>query len=200
MNITAKSRYALKIMMDLADSSAAGKQQRHKIAARQGISVDFMDHIMARLRSHNLITSTRGRMGGFELGRAASAISLWDIFYAVEDNVFPVKCMDHSGCEFEDLCISYDAWTEVFQVIRSELSRKSLSEVVRKWQTKKHPLPVVSDLLSPAQVAQVAQVAHECKAPSRQASEKLVLPSFESPHAKAAPLQAPHKLNGEING
>ncbi len=55
LNFTAKSRYALKIMMDLAGTVDQGLQQRQQIAERQGVSLDFMDHILARLRSKGLI-------------------------------------------------------------------------------------------------------------------------------------------------
>ena len=162
MNFTAKSRYALKIMMDLADSKPVGKQQRSKIANRQGISVDFMDHIMAKLRSSQLIESTRGRFGGFELKQAPEEISLWDIFIAVEDNIYPVQCIeDHDACKFEASCISYDAWSDVFYSIKKELTSKSLAHMVEKWQKKKVHLKITPEATS-----------QECKAPSKGNSEK----------------------------
>lgn len=162
MNFTAKSRYALKIMMDLADSKLVGRQQRNKIAMRQGISVDFMDHIMARLRNKELIESTRGRFGGFELKKSAEEISLWDIFDAVEDNIYPVQCIeDHDACKFEASCISYDAWSDVFYSIKKELASKTLASMVQKWQQKKVHLKLNN---IPAN--------QECKAPSKGNSDR----------------------------
>lgn len=137
MNITAKSRYALKIMMDLAANEESGHQQRHNIALRQGISLDFMDQVTARLRNAGLVESIRGRSGGVQLAKTPIEISLWEIFVAVEDNLYPVKCLDHELCDLEDQCISVDAWNEVFLSFRQVLLKQSLHELVVKWKNKK---------------------------------------------------------------
>src|SRR3989338_4083143 len=136
LNITAKSRYALKIMMDLAVQEDQGHQQRHNIAQRQNIPLDFMDQITSRLRAAGLVSSIRGRSGGFQLSKATTAISLCDIFQAVEDSLYPVKCLEHEKCEFEQSCISIDVWDEVFTVLRNALSQKTLADSVGKWRTR----------------------------------------------------------------
>ena len=158
MNFTAKSRYALKIMLDLADLNLAGKQQRNQIAKRHGISIDFMDHILARLRHQQLIESTRGRFGGFELKRSPESISLWDIFTAAEDHLFPVQCVIDHTCEFEKSCISYDAWSDVFSSIEEVLKKRTLDELAKKWQKKKN---LIDQKNFPIHTG-------ECRAPSKQ--------------------------------
>jgi Rrf2 family protein len=131
MNITSKSRYALKIMIDLALNDGNGLQQRQNIAKRQGIPSDYIDHILARLRDHDLITSVRGRSGGFVLGRPSEEISAWDIFKAVEETVYPVQCLDESGCLHQDLCLSKPVWDDIFSGIENQLKEKSLKHLVR---------------------------------------------------------------------
>ena len=137
MNFTAKSRYGLKIMLDLADSSHSNKQQRNQIAQRHGISIDFMDHIMARLKKSGLIISIRGRNGGFQLNHPPEKVSLWDIFTAVEDYFYPVKCTQDNHCEFENSCISYDSWSEVVSGIKDVLEKKNLKQLVNQWNVKR---------------------------------------------------------------
>ncbi len=143
MNLTAKSRYALKIMMDLAAHAEQGHQQRQSIALRQSIPLDFMDQITARLRAKGLIESIRGRSGGFFLVKPPQEISLWDIFQAVEDNLYAVKCMDHESCNIQDSCISVDAWNDVYGLIRNALSQQKLSDSVEKSKrtSAKSPTP-----------------------------------------------------------
>ena len=137
MNITAKSRYALKIMMDLTNYAGSGCQQRQKIAGRHGIPVDFMDHILARLRAAGLIESIRGRAGGFQLKQDPDHITLWDIFYSVEDSIYPVRCIGEGvHCEAEHFCISHDVWDDVYATIRESLRSKTLSEIVADWRTR----------------------------------------------------------------
>ncbi len=162
MNFTAKSRYALKIMMDLADFNGEGLQQRQKIAARQGISPDFMDHIMARLRAHGLVTSIRGRQGGFRLEKSPDEISLWDIFSAVEEGLFPVQCVEDSGCQLEAQCIAHDAWLDVAHIIQVELVKRSLGDLLKKWQDKKDKQTAFSLL-----PALKLQENSECRGPRR---------------------------------
>lgn len=139
MNITAKSRYALKIMLDLASLAEEGVQAKLMIARRQGIPLDFMDQILARLRTSGLVTSTRGRNGGFHLARNPDEISLWEVLESSEDHIYPVKCAGGSEpCGFEETCISSEAWNGIYATIQQELSKKTLSDVLASWKAK-HP-------------------------------------------------------------
>ena len=186
MNFTAKSRYALKIMLDLADCQQAGKQQRNQIALRQGISVDFMDHIMARLRDGELIRSTRGRNGGFELKKSPEDISLWDIFTAVEDHVYPVRCLvEEDLCQLEESCISHDAWSDVALAIKKELAVKSLAYFIHKWRRKAANTGPLSSL-------QKYREPVKCSEPS---GRRLQNPP---PENAAAPVN--HKRGGIVKG
>ena len=125
MNITAKSRYALKIMMDLAIKE--GSSTRQDIAKRQGLSVDFMDHVISSLKADELIRTTRGRSGGLCLNREPSEISMWDIFSCVEDQIFSVMCATHEGCEIDSSCMSADVWKNIYRGIESQMRAQSLS-------------------------------------------------------------------------
>lgn len=124
-------------MMDLANPHNASRK-RKEISNQHGIPLDFMDHILVRLRQANLITSMRGRNGGLKLVRAPEDISLLDIFLAVEETFYPVKCMTMSSeCSAEPFCISHDAWTEVFADIQSILKQKTLAHLSERWNLKK---------------------------------------------------------------
>src|SRR5882724_9178077 len=111
-------------MMDLAVHEENGHQQRHNIALRQNVPLDFMDQITSRLRTAELLTSIRGRSGGFQLTKSPQEISLWEIFQAVEDSLYPVKCLEDEKCELELSCISVGVWEDVFKVMRNALSEK----------------------------------------------------------------------------
>jgi len=85
MKITEKTRYALKILLDIAYYNDAGPVQRRHIASRQSIPTDYMDHILTSLKNSGLLQSLRGREGGYHLCLSPEEISLWDIQNAVED-------------------------------------------------------------------------------------------------------------------
>ena len=133
MNITSKSRYALKIMLDLSQCAPNEHTHRTGVAERQGIPLDYMDHILSRLRERQLIASIRGRGGGYRLARPPAQIDVWQIFSAVEDGFKPVQCLDSShNCQVEAFCSSKDAWSQIAESIYSSLSGISLGNLVAK--------------------------------------------------------------------
>ncbi len=166
MNITSKSRYALKIMMDLTEHSSADEAavvQRSDIAVRQGIPLDYMDHILSRLREAGLLGSVRGRSGGYRLLRPADAVSVWEIFLAVEDGFQPVQCLEGGvGCVSEHVCSSKDAWGLISSAIRSALSGIILGDLVHRRELTKDLESLVSQ-------------TQECRAPKRRAGGSRLL-------------------------
>ena len=181
MNVTSKSRYALKIMMDLAAEAGSHGElsllgigsagdgpspviQRGAIASRQGIPLDYMDHILQRLRDAGLIASVRGRSGGYSLGRAADSITVHDIFKAVEDAWHPVQCLEGGeGCQAEHICSSKDAWSHISAAITGTLSGIILAELVEGPK---------SSTQNAAQGAAAWQGLYECRAPRRAPSRR----------------------------
>ncbi|MEZ4740960.1 MAG: Rrf2 family transcriptional regulator [Bdellovibrionota bacterium] len=160
INITSKSRYALKIMVDLAAHEQSGKQQRLDIAERQGIPPDYIDQILSRLRQSELVTSIRGRNGGFILGRPASEISVWDIFSAAEDTLYPVQCIESSNCLGGYLCSTRDIWLDLFSDLRKNLQKKTLAQLATLWK-KPEDLAMMTGF----------ETLCECKAPIKSGLE-----------------------------
>lgn len=158
MNVTSKSRYALKIMMDLADHGGEGLVHRGDIARRQGIPLDYMDQILVRLREGGLIDSTRGRSGGYRLAKPASEVSVLEIFSAAEDAFQPVQCLEGgTSCVAEHVCSSKDAWSVISGAIRGSLSGIILTDLVARGAGKGLTLPGIPASATP----------QECRAPKR---------------------------------
>jgi Rrf2 family protein len=153
MNFTAKSRYALKILMDLSIMESSGQQTRIEVSTRHGIPLDFMDQILARLKAADLIQTTRGRSGGMTLSKSPKDISLWTIFSAVEDNLYPVQCLENVGCIYDSDCVSKAIWADVFSGIESQLKSQTLERYVKQ-------VPQISNFMH-------TNTVHECKAPKR---------------------------------
>lgn len=152
-NTTSKGRYALKVMMDLCiHFEEQSPISRHGIASRQGISVDYIDQILARLRDAGLIESVRGRGGGFRLVTKPKDITLWDIFTAVEDTIYPVQCLDQDGCGDDEICISKGAWNKIFTDIRTVLQSNNLQDLTDSWtRDHKNPFPTRSSAVQRCQ-------------------------------------------------
>jgi Rrf2 family protein len=143
MNLTSKSRYALKIMMDLTHFRSEPLIRRSDIASRQGVPSDYLDQIMMRLRSSGLVDSVRGRSGGYRLGKDPAGITLWDVFSAVEDMIYPTECVStNHACDFESGCIAKSAWSEIFDAIKSPLMRMNLADIADRWADEHLMCPV----------------------------------------------------------
>lgn len=91
MNITAKTLFGLRTLMDIAFHDKGGPVQRRHIALRQGIPTDYMDQLLMRLRNHGFVHSFRGREGGYHLAVDPEAVTVWDIVQAVEDEGYVAK-------------------------------------------------------------------------------------------------------------
>ena len=130
MNLTSRSRYALKIMLDLSNSLDDQLVKRHDIVARQGIPVKYLDQILLRLRRGGLIESIRGRSGGYKIARGPQVITVWEVFRAVEDGLYPALCLDkQTKCDHQDYCSSSEPWHAIFNTIRSSLTAITLTDL-----------------------------------------------------------------------
>lgn len=139
MNLTSKSRYALKIMMDLAHFGATqALVRRSEIASRQGVPTDYLDQIMIKLRAGRLVESIRGRSGGYKLARSPESITMWDLFSAVEDSMIPVECLaSGEACDFETSCSSRESWKKIFLALKSSLGEITLAQLKRDWDRER---------------------------------------------------------------
>jgi Rrf2 family protein len=149
MNLTSKSRYALKIMMDLAHYGAIQPLvRRNDIAIRQGIPTDYLDQIMIKLRSGNLVESVRGRSGGYRLARDPLQITMWDVFSTVEGSMIPVECIGSGhACDFEASCSSKDAWNTIFSAVKVSLGSITLSRLASDWAAEAVGSKIIEGLL-----------------------------------------------------
>jgi Rrf2 family cysteine metabolism transcriptional repressor len=145
VNLTSKSRYALKIMMDLAHFGAnQALVRRSEIAARQGIPTDYLDQIMIKLRAGRLVESTRGRTGGYRLARSPEKITMWDLFTSVEDSMIPVECLaSGEACDFETSCSSRESWKKIFVALKSSLGEITLAQLCSDWEKERQETGVM---------------------------------------------------------
>lgn len=84
MRLSTKSRFAVTAMIDVALREKSGPVPLSDIAARQQISLSYLEQMFSKLRQHGLVESTRGPGGGYALGHRADSITVADIIGAVE--------------------------------------------------------------------------------------------------------------------
>jgi Rrf2 family iron-sulfur cluster assembly transcriptional regulator len=142
MRLSTKGRYAVMAMADLAGNASdpANPGERRPvaladIAARQDISLSYLEQLFAKLRRGGLVTSVRGPGGGYRLSRPSGDLRIADIILAVDEPIAATRCKSGSskGCTKTGArCVTHDLWEELGQQIHVFLSSVSLADVVER--------------------------------------------------------------------
>jgi len=135
MRLSTKGRYAVMAMADLARRQADQAERAialSDIAARQEISLSYLEQLFARLRRQGLVKSHRGPGGGYRLARAASATNIAEIVLAVDEPLRATRCgVKAPGCMMNgERCLTHDLWEETGRQIEAWLASVSLEDVV----------------------------------------------------------------------
>ena len=140
MNVTSKGRYALQVMLDLAQHSEDGFISLKTIADRQGYSVKYLESIIGSLKKAELVDSTRGKDGGYRLNRPATEYSAGEILRCIEDNLAPVSCIRAGTieCDRAAACMTVPMWKELDDITNAYLDTVTLANLVTgdRWRRK----------------------------------------------------------------
>ena len=132
MRLSTKGRYAVMAMADLAGRGGTQAVTLSDIAARQDISLPYLEQLFARLRRRGLVKSVRGPGGGYRLAHPAAETIVADIVTAVDEPLEAVRCTSASrGCmPSGERCVTHDLWDDLGRHIHDYLSSVSLDDVV----------------------------------------------------------------------
>lgn len=132
MKLTTRGRYAVTAMLDLSIHGEPGPVCLNEIAARQGISLAYLEQLFARLRKRGLVTSTRGPGGGYRLTRGACEISVADVIVAVGEDVDATRCGGARNCQDDEKCLTHELWADLTAHIEAFLDKITLGELCRR--------------------------------------------------------------------
>lgn len=143
MKLSAKTRYASRILLDLAVCGDSVPQRVVDIAERTGVTVPFIEQIIKPLKHAGLVLSKRGAAGGHQLGRPTDAISLGDIVRIMEGTAELSVCLSApESCAKSDQCPTRAAWKRATDAMLRELDTITLTDLMagsgcrQKSQTK----------------------------------------------------------------
>ena len=130
MRLTTRGCYAVTAMLDLALQPLDQTITLAEIAARQTISVAYLEQLFSKLKRRQLVASVRGANGGYHLARPAHEITVLEIIEAVNESVDATRC-DHKGnCQNGAMCLTHDLWQDLSSHISNYLERISLADLV----------------------------------------------------------------------
>ncbi|MDO4546593.1 MAG: Rrf2 family transcriptional regulator [Clostridia bacterium] len=131
MKLSAKGRYGILAMYDLASRQAEGPQPLKAVAERQGIPEAYLEQLMGKLRKAGLVNGTRGSQGGYELARDARDILVGEIIRTLESDFGSIKCLeDGVNCSRAHACPTYYVWKRVYDGLNGIVDSMTLKDLV----------------------------------------------------------------------
>ncbi len=133
MLISTKGRYALRVMIDLAEHQNSGFVPLNAIAERQGISEKYLESIIKMLVKAHFLTGLRGKGGGYKLTKAPEQYTAGSILRVTEDSLAPVSCLElqSSDCPRAHECRTLTFWKGLDKVINDYLDSVTLTDLIR---------------------------------------------------------------------
>ncbi|WP_294776040.1 Rrf2 family transcriptional regulator [uncultured Eubacterium sp.] len=134
MKISTKGRYALRMMIDLAQNQGDGYVSLKDIANRQEISKKYLEQIVAILNKPDILRTNRGYQGGYRLAKNANEYTVGDILRLTEGGIAPVSCLENSPimCDRADDCVTLPVWKGLYKVISEYVDSITLQDIVDK--------------------------------------------------------------------
>lgn len=131
IKITTKGRYALRMMVDLAEQETRNYISLKDVAGRQDISKKYLEQIVPALTQAGLLTTERGPLGGYRLARSPDQITAGDILRVTEGSFTHVTCVDVPGsCERSSECPTISIWQGLSDVVEKYLDGITLRDIV----------------------------------------------------------------------
>ena len=131
MKLSTTARYGLKAMSDLCTYSDSNKRpvSVSDIAARQNISVNYLEQLFGKLKRNGILESVRGAQGGYLLARPANEISIAEILDALDETFIFGSCQTEKGCENVITCPTFNLWRKVKISVDEILKTTTLKDI-----------------------------------------------------------------------
>ncbi len=138
MLVSTKGRYALRVMLELAQSQPDAYMPLPLIAQRQGISEKYLESIIAVLSRAGLVEGLRGKGGGYRLTRPTANYSVGEILRLTEGSLAPVTCLEgaENPCPRAGECTTLPMWQKLDDLINTYLDSVSLSDLLSQTDGK----------------------------------------------------------------
>jgi len=137
MKLSARTRYATRLLLDLALSQQGDTPRRTSLLSEStGITVQFIEQILRPLKQADLVTSVRGAAGGHILNRDPADITVGEIVRIMEGGVKLTDCvLDESLCERSGSCKTRSVWVRASKALEEELDSMTLANLMESPDT-----------------------------------------------------------------
>lgn len=139
MMISTRGRYALLLLLDLAEHQGNGYVALKDVAQRQEISKKYLEQIIPTLNRLELLHTTRGYQGGYRLAKPPEEYTLGDILRATEGSLAPVTCLEPADnpCSRQADCATLPVWKGLDKVINEYLDGITLQDILDQQDARR---------------------------------------------------------------
>lgn len=134
MFISTRGRYAIRVIVDIAEHSTGEYIPLKQIAQRQHISQKYLEGIMTALSKAGMIDGAHGKGGGYRLSKAPEDYLVGDILKITEGSLAPVACLEHgeSECPMAENCRTLPMWKKLNNLVSGYLDSVSICKLMQK--------------------------------------------------------------------
>ncbi len=136
MMVSTRGRYALRVLVDLAEHQGDGYITLKEIAGRQEISEKYLETIVKDLVKFRVLEGVRGKGGGYRLDKKPEEINVLEILRVMEGTLAPVACLaqDSKPCSRSADCRTLPLWQGLDQVVSDYLQKFTIQDLVRQTE------------------------------------------------------------------
>ncbi|MEZ4520452.1 MAG: Rrf2 family transcriptional regulator [Thermomicrobiales bacterium] len=140
MKVSTRGEYGMRAMVELSRRYGDGPTPLSTIAEASTVPAAYLEHLMRDLREKELVKSTRGAHGGYELTREPEDILVGEVYRALEGPVAPMDCVSEVPaddiCPLIDGCVTRIAWVKVRDSIIDALDSTSLADLLNEARAR----------------------------------------------------------------
>ena len=132
--ISTRGRYALRVLVDLAENQETGYVTLKEIAERQEISEKYLESIVKELVKARILEGLRGKGGGYRLGQPPEKIGVLDVLKLTEGSLAPVACLAENAklCSRASNCRTLPLWEGLNKVVREYLGHYTVQDLIQQ--------------------------------------------------------------------
>ena len=134
MKISTKGRYAIRLMIDIAEHDRSGNVSMKDVAKRQNISLKYLEQIVNMLGKAGYLKSRRGSQGGYQMTKEPEEYTVADILRVTEGDFAPVACLEggENTCPNRTRCSTIKMWTGLYKVVDEYLSGITIADLLQE--------------------------------------------------------------------
>ena len=133
MIVSTKGRYALRVMIDMAEQNPDERTPLKEIAERQEISQKYIEAIMTMLSKNGFVEAVHGKGGGYKLNKKPEEYRVGDILRLTEGSLSPVACLEKGApeCPRKNICRTLPLWSKLDDLVENYLDSVTLADLLK---------------------------------------------------------------------